>query len=98
MSDVVEITRAEFDALPEYSCSLPTGTTIGKRWKRNETAYCAEPVALHPFDGTVVREPPRWILGEYVAHPNPALVGIRWLRIAIKSNNARTLAGRGTGG
>jgi hypothetical protein len=31
----VTLTRAEFDALPEYSTSIPTGTTIGKRWKRN---------------------------------------------------------------
>jgi hypothetical protein len=24
-----------FEALGEYSCSLPTGTYVGKRWKRN---------------------------------------------------------------
>lgn len=29
-----EITQEEFDKLLEYSSSLPTGTTIGKRWKR----------------------------------------------------------------
>lgn len=39
MSEVIELTRAEFDALPEYSCSLPTGTTLGKRWRKNGDAY-----------------------------------------------------------
>lgn len=29
------LTRDDFDDLPEYSASLPTGTTPGKRWKRD---------------------------------------------------------------
>jgi len=64
---VVELSDAEFDALPEYSCSLPTGTTIGKRWKRGE-----------PYG-----QPTRWLLGEYVEHADPGKVGIRWSRIAV---------------
>lgn len=32
--NTVPLTKQEFDALPDYSCSLPTGTTIGKQWKR----------------------------------------------------------------
>jgi hypothetical protein len=28
------LTQREVDDLPEYSSSYPTGTTIGKRWKR----------------------------------------------------------------
>lgn len=39
MIEVVRLTWAELKALPEYSCSLPTGTTIGKRWKKNQHAY-----------------------------------------------------------
>ncbi len=31
--DLVVLPLSEVNALPEYSCSLPTGTTIGKRWK-----------------------------------------------------------------
>ncbi len=27
------ITQKEFDGLDEYSCSVPTGTTLGKKWK-----------------------------------------------------------------
>lgn len=33
------IPRSMFDALPDYSCSLPTGRPIGKCWKRNTSAY-----------------------------------------------------------
>lgn len=29
------MTKAKLDELPEYSCSLPTGTTPGKKWKRD---------------------------------------------------------------
>lgn len=52
-----------FDRLPEYSCSLPTGTRIRKRWKRRE-----------PYS----RNPSRWYLGEYVKVPDEGLVGIVW--------------------
>lgn len=31
--DICVISQDELDGLPEYSASLPTGTTIGKRWK-----------------------------------------------------------------
>ena len=27
------ISREELEKLPEYSCSVPTGTTVGKRWR-----------------------------------------------------------------
>ena len=29
------ISREELAKLPEYSCSIPTGTTVGKRWRRD---------------------------------------------------------------
>ena len=35
---VTEISAAELDALPEYSCSLPTGTEPGKMWRRRVTS------------------------------------------------------------
>lgn len=34
VNDAVLLTRQEFDALLEYSTTLPTGTTPGKTWKR----------------------------------------------------------------
>lgn len=39
--------------LPEYSATIPTGTTPGKRWKRHDGAY--DPSVNDPF----------WIIGEY---------------------------------
>lgn len=86
----VRMTRRMLEALPEYSGSLPTGTTVGKQWRRKEV----EPPALrqlHPFDGTPVYEPappPVWWRGTYVSPPPgaPALpdrVYIRWERIEL---------------
>lgn len=63
-----QMTQSEFDALLDYSASLPTGTTIGKQWKRRNDYH---------------DESKGWMLGEYVEHPNPDLVGIRWRQIEI---------------
>jgi hypothetical protein len=72
---VVRLTRAELEALGEYSCSLPTLTTIGKRWARNETAF-------NQMWGRPP-EPERWVMGEYVDIGDPDKVGIRWTPIEI---------------
>lgn len=67
--ETIELTDAEFEALPEYSCSIPTGVIIGKRWKRGE-----------PF-----ATPTRWYVGEYAPHPtDPKRANIIWRRIAVK--------------
>jgi hypothetical protein len=90
----VKLTRAEFEALGEYSCTLPTGTTIGRRWKRNQNAY-RQPVCahLHPWDG--YKEPSfrgdNWWMGEYALDPKakllpdgrPATYLIRWSKIEL---------------
>lgn len=62
------VTQAAFDALPEYSCSIPTGTRIGKRWKR----------AKNYRDRTK-----GWWLGEYEQHPDPDFVRIRWRDLMV---------------
>ncbi|WP_152338585.1 hypothetical protein [Pseudorhizobium banfieldiae] len=49
----LHLTRAEFEALDEYSATLPTGTTPGKRWRRHDGAY--DPDCENPF----------WLIGEY---------------------------------
>lgn len=51
----IHLTREEFGALPEYSASLPTGTTPGKRWRRHDGA----------FDHACKQ--PQWLIGEYGA-------------------------------
>ena len=74
--DVTRLTQAEFRELGEYSCSLPTGTTIGKRWKCNTNAFTA----------CLRDKPPRWLMGEYydLGPPDNAKeIGIRWTKIEV---------------
>jgi hypothetical protein len=71
------LTPAEFDALPEYSCSLPTGTIVGKRWKRDNN-----------WGGLRGHDPSRgedWYMGEYFMDETipEGEIGIRWSKIAI---------------
>lgn len=70
--ETLQLTQAEFDALPEYSESLPTGTTIGKRWKREcrDGWVVGEYTSKEPKDrGDVVRI--QWYLPEIVDGPAP---------------------------
>lgn len=71
-SNYVRLTEGEFNDLPNYSCSLPTGTTIGKRWKRREPYEDGPPGTVH-----------LWYMGEYVEHPDPETVGIEWFLIEL---------------
>jgi hypothetical protein len=65
---LVLIRSTELRDLLEYSHSLPTGTTIGKRWRRRVVGG--------------------WVLGTYVPHPNPDLVGIRWEQAVVIPDDA----------
>jgi len=60
--------RKDFDDLPDYSCSLPGGTIIGKRWKRSKE---------------YVLNPSGWLMGEYIADPHgrDSHIGIIWREI-----------------
>lgn len=65
------LSRSEFEALPDYSCSLPTRTTIGKRW-RCRRPYTVGSTSVH-----------RYFMGEYVPHADPNMVGIKWTEISL---------------
>lgn len=65
------ISLEDLEKLPEYSCSLPTGTTIGKRW-RQATKWGPE-VSRERYPET------EWMIGTYVDHPDPKLVRIEWV-------------------
>lgn len=69
--DLVMVTEREFRELPEYSCSLPTGQTIGKKWKRQKDYY---------------DESKGWLMGEYIPDPDPEMVGIRWRDLVLWEN------------
>ena len=62
----VWLTLEQFDALDDYSCSVPTGTTIGKKWRRRV-----------PYEYPITKDT-RWYQGQYVHHSDPGKVGIQW--------------------
>lgn len=64
----VDMTQPEVDALLEYATTLPTGKTIGKKWKRQLYAG--------PKRGA-------WLLCEYVEDPDPAYLAIRTREIRV---------------
>lgn len=55
---VMRIKARDFFKLPEYSATIPTGVTIGKRWR------CL--LGSHDFDFRKRGGKPRWIIREYV--------------------------------
>lgn len=61
----------ELASMPDYSCTLPTGTTLWKMWRRNLHAYTTPP------------KPPRWVVGQYVPHHEPEKVGIKWFDVQL---------------
>jgi hypothetical protein len=65
------LTQSEFDALLDYSYSIPSGTTIGKKWKRRWPYRDDEGP---PFF---------WYTGEYIRDPEPGMIGIKWRRVVI---------------
>lgn len=77
----LKISQRDFDDLLEYSCSLPTGTTIGKRWKRNQSAYVTPRKVLF---GLITRRPKaNWFIGEYVESKQGGMVDINWYKPSI---------------
>lgn len=73
--DTVYLSQKEFDSLLNYSCSLPTGTTVGKRWKCNRNAYREPPS----------KREPDWWMGEYYMDETipEGQIGIRWSKIVV---------------
>lgn len=58
----IYLTAGQIRLLHEYSTTLPTGTTIGKIWKRRN------------YNAGM----PTWWLGEYVEHWDPGFIGMVW--------------------
>lgn len=86
---VLRLTWAAFKALPEYSRSLPTGQTPGKRWRRHAEIFDKEAARLAYPDAkeiTNVQARPfmrtRLYVGEY-GQPNGKSIPITWYRPII---------------
>jgi hypothetical protein len=95
----LRLSKSEFERLLEYSASMPTGTTPGKRWKRLDGAH----------DMRFIRSGgvPVWIVGEYDptaptddeieamekrGEKRPPNIKINWYRpvIVLKQKECRT--------
>lgn len=77
------LTRAQFDALLEYSTSIPTGTTVGKQWKCNKAVARRLAGSVHTEED--------WWLGEYIEEKqepwkSKGYIGISWRKIVIREN------------
>lgn len=66
------MTQAELKALPDYSCTFPTGTTIGKKWRRREPYETGRGIVN------------AWYTGEYVDYPDSKMVGVKWRKVVIR--------------
>lgn len=64
---------ADFGNLLDYSCSLPSGTYLGKVWKRSNAFYV----------GRNHDEPLTWQLAEYVPCDIPGQIGIKWRDLEV---------------
>lgn len=69
----LELTQKEFDNLYEYSCSIPTGTKIGTRWKRKKNYHDASK---------------GWVVGEYYDIGSKTQIGIRWYEVRVIEPNS----------
>ncbi len=68
------ITLEELKALPEYSLTVPTGVTIGKRWR----------CATQPWNTKYAHDTSEWLIKTYVEDPhndNMALTVSVWAMI-----------------
>ena len=70
----LELSENDLSSLLTYPTSIPTGATLGKRWKRNPLHRSCSDSNLPKY---------MWMVGEYVPHPDPGLVGIRWYRVKV---------------
>lgn len=69
----VTLSRKDFNSMSEYSCTVPTGVTFGKRWKCN--VHARQPYNIAPA----------WLLGEYQpsdTHPETHYKTV-WSRIIV---------------
>lgn len=86
----IRMFKEDFDALLEYSCSLPTGTEIGKRWKRDQNAYL--PLRKLFFGWYKPKYRANWFVGEYAESKQEGKVDIIWRKpiIYVKRDREQT--------
>lgn len=61
----------ELDSMPEYSTTLPTGTTVGKVWRADKNV-------------NVRGASPEWVVAMYIPDEDPKMVGIVWFNVELR--------------
>lgn len=76
MPNIIRLFPWELKSMPEYSCTLPSATTLWKMWKRDVN----EPIRFHKK-----KDLPRcWVVGQFIPHETPGFVGIRWFEVHLR--------------
>lgn len=97
--NTIRLYAHDLESMPEYSSTLPTGTTLWKIWRRLELhaggfsapPHAREDLQRHVSAGVPVEE--RWFVGQYVpcrehGERCPDHVGIRWFRVVLRAGPA----------
>lgn len=69
------LTVEDFNALPEYSCSIPTGAFPGKMWRRHDGA--------HDMSARARGHTPVWMLCWYGYTSDPKQLSINRRRVLL---------------
>jgi hypothetical protein len=72
---ILRLSPREFLALPEYSSTIPTGMTPGKRWRRLDGVYDRRFIAAGGK--------PRWMIGEFGDFVGKDRIALNWYRPII---------------
>jgi len=82
------VTQKEFDDLLEYSTTYPTGTTIGKVWKRHNYIFKSKGQLYNagqlPNDVELIEE--RWLHCEYVPSIKEGYIAVKLKILKIVGN------------
>lgn len=76
------VSPAEFDALAEYSMSVPTSPSIGRIWKRRAFRVVPRQNPTGPDQKEIQYLDQAW-LGEAVPDSEPGYVGIKWRDLLV---------------
>lgn len=72
------MSRASFEALAEYSATVPSGVYDGKMWKRCDGRYARSTMTEY-----ITNPQEEWLLCWYGPSSHPGKCSINWRRILI---------------
>lgn len=73
-----------FNRLLNYSSTFPTGTYVGKMWKRGGGRTEEQELLEYAAPGYLEEVPPNWWLCWYADHPEPGQIAIHYREIVLR--------------